>query len=43
MAVNSSFNKLKEITLEKATYELVKDGIKDIRKMFSNQVLYRLS
>jgi hypothetical protein len=29
MAVNSSFNKLKEITLEKATYELVKDGIKD--------------
>ena len=40
MAVNSSFNKLKEITLEKATYELVKDGIKDIRKMFSNQVLF---
>lgn len=42
MAVKTSFNnvKLKDITLEKATYELVKEGIKDIRKMFSNQVLF---
>ena len=42
MAVKTSFNnvKLKDITLEKATYELIKDGIKDIRKMFSNQVLF---
>lgn len=42
MTVKTSFNnvKLKDITLEKATYELIKDGIKDIRKMFSNQVLF---
>ena len=38
-AVNSSFNKLKEITLEKRLTNS-QDGIKDIRKMFSNQVLF---
>lgn len=42
MAIKADFNnvKLKDVSLEKATYELVKEGIKDIRKMFSNQVLF---